>query len=234
MGDTTAAENGASMLLTRYGSKEIVVLSVVLGGITVCGVAWFPPLAVAALPLWIGGLLFFRDPKRAVPTDPTIIVAPADGKVTAVERIENDPILNGPVWRISIFLSIFDVHINRAPYAARVRQITHKPGRFVNAMSPESADLNESNTLILEPQNGLPGPLMVRQIAGLIARRIVCRVGVGDKLQIGQRFGMIKFGSRTDMTLPADDRIRIIIEPGMKVRAGLTVLARIESPRTGT
>lgn len=234
MADTAAAKNGASMLLTRYGWKEIVILSVVLGGITICGVAWFTPLAVVALLLWIGGLLFFRDPKRVVPDDPTIIVAPADGKVTAVERIENDPILNGPVWRISIFLSIFDVHINRAPYAARVLQVTHKPGRFVNAMSPESAVVNESNTLILEPQNGLPGPLMVRQIAGLIARRIVCRARVGDNLQIGQRFGMIKFGSRTDMTLPANNRVKIIVQPGMKVRAGRTVLARIETPPTGT
>ena len=217
------------MTLSRYGWKEILILSIVFGGITVAGVVWYWPAAVAAGLLWACGLLFFRDPARRVPDDPALILAPADGKVTAIERAEEDPIHRGPVWRLSIFLSILDVHITRAPYGARVTEVGHKPGRFVNALSPASAELNESTTLVLEPDNGLAGPLMVRPIAGLIARRIVCRARAGDRLQPGQRFGMIKFGSRTDMTLPIDDRLQVEVQVGDKVRAGSSVMARIVS-----
>ncbi|UCG33632.1 MAG: phosphatidylserine decarboxylase family protein [Phycisphaerales bacterium] len=215
------------MKLSTYGLREIVILVVVFGAITAAGVVWYWPVAVAGAIIGIALLLFFRDPPRPVPDDPHTIVAPADGKVTAVERIEDDTIHRGPVWRISIFLSIFDVHINRAPYAARVTDMTHKPGRYVNAMSPKSAVLNESMTLVLEPENGLAGPLIVRAIAGLIARRIVCAARAGDRLERGQKFGMIKFGSRTDMTLPADDRVVIETRVGDKVKAGLSVVARI-------
>jgi phosphatidylserine decarboxylase len=213
--------------LSRYGLRETVILIVVFGAITAAGAVWYWPVAVAGAIIGVSLLLFFRDPARPVPDDPHTIVAPADGKVTAVERIEDDPIHGGPVWRISIFLSIFDVHINRAPYAARVTDVTHRPGRYVNAMSPKSAVVNESTTLVLEPENGLAGPLMVRPIAGLIARRIVCAARPGDRLERGQKFGMIKFGSRTDMTLPADDRIMIETRVGDKVKAGLSVVARI-------
>jgi len=215
------------LTLTRYGWREILILSVVFGGITVAGVVWYPPAAIIGAVLWAGGLLFFRDPARRVPDDASLILAPADGKVTAVERLDHDPIHGGPVWRFSIFLSILDVHINRAPYGARVADVVHKPGRFVNAMSAASAELNESTTLVLEPDNGLAGPLLVRPIAGLIARRIVCRARPGDRLERGQRFGMIKFGSRTDMTLPVDDRLQIEAQVGDKVRAGLSVMARM-------
>lgn len=218
------------MPLSRYGLREIIILLVVFGTITAAGAVWYRPAAVVGVVLGAAGLLFFRDPKRTPPDDPQAILAPADGKVTAVERLDHDPIRGGPVWRISIFLSVFDVHINRAPYAARVREVAHKPGRFVNAMSPESADLNESVTLILEPENGLAGPLMLRPIAGLIARRIVCAARPGDCLARGQRFGMIKFGSRTDMTLPADDSIAIVTRLGDTVRAGLSVVARVVPP----
>jgi phosphatidylserine decarboxylase len=210
----------------------MLVLSVVFGTITAAGVTWYAPAAVVGALLWASGLLFFRDPARRVPTDPSLILAPADGKVTAVERIEDDPIHGGPVWRISIFLSVLDVHINRAPYNTRVRDVAHRPGRFLNAMSDASAGQNEATTLILEPENGLPGPLMVRQIAGLIARRIVCRARPGDRLQAGQRFGMIKFGSRTDMTLPIDERVRIEARAGLRVRAGVSVLARVVCPQS--
>ncbi len=219
--------------LSPDGWKEITALTVILGAAALCGALWFLPLVYVAVPLWIGGVLFFRDPHRPVPDDPTVIVAPADGKITAVERLENDPDHDGAVWRISIFLSVLDVHINRVPYAARVLSISPRPGRFVNAMSPRSADVNESNTLVLEPLNGLRGPLIVKQIAGLLARRIVCHARVGDELQIGQRFGMIKFGSRTDMTLPDDDSIRITVRPGDTVRAGRSVIARFQPPANG-
>ena len=215
------------MTLCKYGSREIVLLIVVFGAITAAGAVWYWPVAAVGAVIGLGLLLFFRDPARQVPSDPHTIVAPADGKVTAVERIEHDPIHGGPVWRISIFLSVLDVHINRAPYAARVAKVTHKPGRFINAMSPKSAELNECVTLVLEPENGLAGPLMVRPIAGLIARRIVCAAGAGDRLERGEKFGMIKFGSRTDMTLPLDDRITIEARVGDKVKAGRSIVARI-------
>jgi phosphatidylserine decarboxylase len=214
------------MGLARDGMREIIGATVALaaaGG----GLALLHPWA-AILPIipWIWVLSFFRDPARHRSFAPHELCAPADGTVTEITRLDHADVIGGPAWRIGIFLSIFDVHANRSPCAARVRSVEHRPGGFLDARHPESGRRNESNTLVLDPQAPIRGPIVVRQVAGKIARRIVCHAGVGDELRAGERFGMIKFGSRTELLVPALSSTEIVVTIGSKVRAGLTVMLR--------
>lgn len=166
-------------------------------------------------------LAFFRDPDRVIPDDPALLVSPADGIVTAVEKSPSG-------LRISIFLSIFDVHVNRSPVAGRVQRVKYHPGRFIAANFDKSSAENERNTLILDSERG---EIRVVQIAGIIARRIICRVQPGDTLGSGERFGMIRFGSRTDLIVPpgAEPLVRI----GTKVRGGSSAVARWNDDQAG-
>jgi len=160
-----------------------VLLSVTAG---VFGLWWAVPLCVIAA---IAGLLFFRDPDRAIPSQRNAVVAPADGRVSSVHEIEHFEPFDGPATCIRIFLSVFDVHINRCPCHGRVRSITHKPGEHRNALNPDSAEVNENNLIVLEhPVKGHP-VAAVRQIAGLLARTVVCTVEEQAILQRGQRIG---------------------------------------------
>lgn len=207
--------------MCKDGLPQIAWLTAVLGAATAACLWWLPwPVALAPIGLWVFGVAFFRDPERTVPAAPGLMVSPADGTVTEVT-----PIGDGRV-RIGIFLSLFNVHVNRAPCAGRVSDIVYRAGKFRNAMSVESSTENESNTVTLEDVPGVDGPVVVKQIAGLVARRIICRCAVGDRLARGQRFGMIKFGSRTELVLPNADGIRILVAPGDKVKAGATIVAR--------
>ncbi len=174
----------------------------------------------SALPLGFAGffLWFFRDPKRAIPSGEGLVVSPADGKVTSVERIVTPA---GERTRISIFLNVFNVHVNRAPVAGVVREVRYQKGAFVNAMDAASADRNEQNICVMEAEDGYE--IVFKQIAGLLARRIVFKQVVGDRLARGQRVGLIKFGSRTDLILPADTDIRVQV--GAVVKGGSSVLA---------
>jgi phosphatidylserine decarboxylase len=156
---------------------------------------------------------FFRDPERVIPALPGAVVSPADGRVMGV--VEEDG-----QWRISIFLSVFNVHVNRAPVGGKVSAVTYTPGQFRAAYRQEASSVNEANSLTLEHH---PYRIVVKQIAGLIARRIVCRVQVGAVLEKGQRYGLIRFGSRTDLVLPREAEVRIRV--GDRVRGGETVLA---------
>ncbi len=170
------------------------------------------PFAAASL----ASLGFFRDPEREAPALPNAVLAPADGRVTAVED-SLDPFV-GPAVRVSIFLSPLDVHVNRAPIAGLVVGATYTPGRFVAAYRPD-AEHNARCTLHLQ---GETSRVTVTQIAGVVARRIVCRVGPGDKLDAGQRFGMIRFGSRTDCAMPRATDVRVRV--GDRVTGGVTVI----------
>lgn len=170
------------------------------------------PVVLAAFFLW-----FFRDPERAIPAGPGDIVSPGDGVVTESEWIETAA---GSRLRVSIFLSVFDVHVNRAPVAGTVKVVEHRQGSFLNAMKPESVIMNEQ-TLVVIDAGGYE--VSYKQIAGLLARRIVCAVKVGDRLDRGQRVGMIKFGSRVDVLMPADAVPQV--KKGARVRGGATVLA---------
>ncbi len=169
-------------------------------------------------------LYFFRDPRRAIPADPKAIVSPADGTVVDVTAIEHYDYLGGPAIRVGIFLSIFNVHINRAPLAGRVVDMHYEPGQFLNAMRPESADRNEFMWIGFEELEPLGRRFAVRQISGMLARRIVCPLEPGQTLARGEKFGMIKLGSRTELILPANV-VEIRVRPGDKVHAGSDVLA---------
>jgi phosphatidylserine decarboxylase len=171
------------------------------------------PFAAAAL----AAAGFFRDPEREVPALPDAVLAPADGRVTDVTAAL-DPWVGAAV-RVSIFLSPLDVHVNRAPIAGRVVETVYTPGRFLAAYRDDAAEVNERCALHLE---GSRGRVTVTQIAGVAARRIVCRVGAGDKLDGGERFGMIRFGSRTDCYMPRGTEVRVRV--GDHVTGGVTVL----------
>ena len=221
-----------AMPITRYGLREVLLIVLFFGILGVLG--WFiwpagrpwPSLAM----FFLGFLLvcFFRDPDRSVPSDDRVLVAPADGRVTDVcEVADGVEFLTGPAVRIGIFLSVFDVHMNRSPCAGRVSYTKSHPGRCHNALSWELACReNQAHSLGLDCPDHPACRVLVKQITGAIARRIVCAVGLGDSLCIGERFGMIKFGSRTELYIPADDSAVILVAPGDVVRAGVTVMVR--------
>ncbi len=176
-------------------------------------------------------LHFFRDPKRVIPSDPDLLVAPADGLVTHTEDVPTLPHLNLPGRRVSIFLSVFDVHVNRSPVAGTVRHIEDLPGAFLDARHPESHTRNASCTWMIEEAH-TGRRILVRQITGAIARRIVPWSKVGDLLERGERFGMIRFGSRTDLFIPRE--AEILVRPGQKVRGGETAIARWQTSSEST
>ena len=165
-------------------------------------------------------VVFFRDPERRPPDEATALLAPADGRVTeAGPANEGEP----GTQRVSIFLSILDVHVNRAPAAGEVRAVRYREGAFRAAFRKDAAERNERNELEMTTERGT---IRIRQIAGVVARRIVCRVRAGDRLARGERFGLIRFGSRTDLLLPAG--VSLAVRPGDRVRGGLTVIGRWE------
>ncbi|MCX5768735.1 MAG: phosphatidylserine decarboxylase family protein [Candidatus Hydrogenedentes bacterium] len=166
-------------------------------------------------------LFFFRDPARTIPGAGSDVVSPADGRVVAIEDLDSTPYYNGPCRRISIFMSPFNVHVNRAPVQGIVTKILYQPGGYINAMRPEASEHNESNAIWMQTPYG---PVTVRQISGAIARRIVCRAGIGQTLERGQKFGMIKLGSRTELYLPAGTEL--CVKMNDKVRAGSSIVAR--------
>jgi phosphatidylserine decarboxylase len=176
------------------------------------------PLLLAAFFLW-----FFRDPDRAIPQEPGLIVSPADGKVTEVARIKTPA---GDRYRLSIFLSVFDVHVNRSPVEGVIRDVRYRKGEFLNALDPASAERNEQNQAVVECAEGYT--VSFTQIAGLLARRIVFKRKVGDRMARGERVGLIKFGSRTDVVMPGE--ADVLVKVGDRVRGGASVLARVPAP----
>ncbi|HEV2697058.1 MAG TPA: phosphatidylserine decarboxylase [Terriglobales bacterium] len=182
-------------------------------------VGWLTKPAWAAIPVLLAAffLWFFRDPQRAVPNDPGAVVSPADGKVTDVSTIKVE---GRSFKRISIFLNVFDVHVNRSPVSGIIRGAHYQTGKFLNAMNPACADCNEQNTVTVE---GEGHTIIFKQIAGLLARRIVFTKKIGDTVQRGERVGLIKFGSRTDLLLEPSSRIEIKV--GDRVKGGSSILA---------
>ncbi len=220
--------------LTRYGLPEVAVYPAVIAGLmAVVGLlASFLPTGVivaaevilALVLAW--ALMFFRDPQRRTIQDDNLLLAPADGRIADIETVQEKDVIGGPALRIGIFLSIFNTHINRAPCSAKVEKITYRPGRYLNAMNRMAGKVNESNNLALRRTGSPQDRLLVRQISGAIARRIVCAAREGQQLAGGERFGMIKFGSRTELYLPANDKIECLVQVGDRVKAGLTPLAK--------
>jgi phosphatidylserine decarboxylase len=176
--------------------------------------AWsIAPVLLAAFFLW-----FFRDPERTIPTGPGLIVSPGDGLVTETASIATP---EGPRQRISIFLSVFDVHVNRSPIAGVLTNVRYQKGQYLNAMNPASADRNEQNSATVRGEDGVE--ITFKQIAGLLARRIVFKLHEGDTVERGQRVGLIKFGSRVNVLLPAQAELRVSV--GQRVKGGQSVLA---------
>lgn len=192
------------------------------------------PALLALVPLflgyWIVALLlfalaafmafFFRDPQRTAPQDADVIVSPADGRVTRISVVDPDDSRSPTV--ISIFLSPLDVHINRAPLAGKITDVTYTRGKFLMATNEEASLVNEQNALTIR---GEKVTVVCKQIAGILARRIVCWKRAGDELALGERFGLIKFSSRTDLILPAG--VEVLVSEGMRVRGGATVIGRV-------
>jgi phosphatidylserine decarboxylase len=184
------------------------------------------PLALVALPIVLAAffLWFFRDPNRAIPQEPGQIVSPADGLVTEAEWIETT---SGSRLRLSIFLNVFDVHVNRSPVSGTVKVVELRTGQFLNAMKPESVLHNEQTLIVIDAG---AYDVSFKQIAGLLARRIVCDVKAGDHVERGQRVGLIKFGSRVDVLLPAEAQLKV--KTGVRVRGGSSVLAVVPQAKS--
>jgi phosphatidylserine decarboxylase len=199
-------------------SIPFIVIPAVLGVLSLVFGFWYLTVIFAILVVFMA--YFFRDPKRTPPEDPDVVVAPADGRVTRVKSFASD---NGePSTLVSIFLSPFDVHINRSPIAGHVLDITYSPGKFLMATNEKASQVNEQNALLIK---GEKVTVVCKQIAGILARRVVCWTRKGDNLALGQRFGMIKFSSRTDVILPAN--VDVTISEGSRVTGGVTVIGRI-------
>ncbi len=222
----------------RVGLAELVVIG---GGALAAAVVlffisrWIPAfgarlvLRLVALALvivagWIAW--FFRNPRRLVPAAAGVVVAPADGKIVMIEELPHDEFIGGPAIHIGIFLSIFNVHINRSPVRARVIGIRYRPGKMLNALRPESARENEQLAVRIEGSDSPFRRMTIRQITGQFARRIVCWLKPGDLLDAGEQFGMIKLGSRTELVLPCETGLEIAVKKGDKVLAGSTIVAR--------
>lgn len=207
--------------MVRDGYFYGLALAIVAGVLWLTTRHWvwaLPALLLAAFFLW-----FFRDPRRIIPSEPGLVVSPADGKVTQVARVSTP---EGDRLRLSIFLSVFDVHVNRSPVEGILREVRYRKGEYLNAMNPVCAERNEQNLAVVDCIDGYQVSFI--QIAGLLARRIVFNKKPGDYLERGERVGLIKFGSRTDILLPS--HAEPLVKPGDRVRGGASVVARIAPP----
>jgi len=237
--------------LTKYGWPQVVIFPAAL----LATMAVYLLIGIAFLSVWVIVLVesvlgliliwvlsFFRDPYRTCPADRNLLFAPADGQITDIQTVQESAFIGGDALRLGIFLNIFNVHINRAPCNVKIEKITYKKGKYKNAANPHSSRVNESNDLGLVRTDAPSDRLVVRQISGSIARRIVCQTSEGAELTIGEKFGMIKFGSRTELYVPINEpscvmryairntqyEIKCLVQIGDKVKAGLTPLIKYE------
>jgi phosphatidylserine decarboxylase len=201
--------------IVREGAPFIVGL-----GIATVALSWigFMGMAASAFAAMLFVIFFFRNPERAIPAEKGVLVSPADGRILKVEEVELDGLLNGRFRKVSIFMNVFNVHVNRAPCSGRVEKIEYHSGKFLSANLDKASADNEKNTVLIKTMEGKA--FLTIQIAGLIARRIVCWIGEGMEVARGQRFGLICFGSRLEVVLPLESKV--LVQVGQKVRAGET------------
>ena len=204
------------MSIVRESIPYIVVPLLLSVAATIFGF-WYIGLLFFVVALFMA--YFFRDPKRVPPDDPDVVVSPADGRVTRVDSVAPEA---GAPTLISIFLSPLDVHINRSPIPGKIVDVVYSPGKFLIATNEKASLVNEQNALTIQ---GDKITVVCKQIAGILARRIVCWKAKGDRVSLGERFGMIKFSSRTDVLLPAT--VKVTVAEGDRVRGGITVIGRI-------
>ena len=206
-------------------AREGFPLILSAGVLTIVALAANWPLVAAvigAVTLALAG--FFRDPERVIPAGEGLVVAPADGRIVSIAKVAGDPFFTQAATRISIFLSPLDVHVNRVPVAGRIEEIKYRAGKFLAAYKNEASQQNEQNALTIVDSHGRK--VGVVQVAGVLARRIVCKVNTGDNMERGQRFGLIMFGSRTDLYLPQGCRVEAV--DGQRVKGGATIIGRFE------
>lgn len=216
------------------GYRFIIPL-LILSGITVYFSLTALSIILSILTVFV--ISFFRDPEREIPSGEGIIVSPADGRVVKIQDVKNDSIYGGDAVCISIFLSIFNVHVNRSPYEGIVKNVVYNHGKFLAAFDDKASLLNEQNSVLIESKTTPSSPplqggeggevkILVKQIAGLIARRIVCWVKEGDRLEKGVRYGLIRFGSRVDIFLPPDAEISVKV--GDRIKGGMDIIGRVK------
>jgi phosphatidylserine decarboxylase len=216
---------------TRYGLPQVVVYPLlVFLAMAACFIFFIDariliPIEAVLFLVFIWMLSFFRDPVRTINIDETVLLSPADGTITDIAVVD-DSVLGKGALRIGMFLSIFNVHINRAPCSVRIENVSYKKGEFRNAFSAEAGKINESNDILMIRLAAPKDRLLVRQISGAIARRIVCQALEGAEYGQGEQFGMIKFGSRTELYLAAGSGYEAVVKAGDKVRAGLSPLVK--------
>ncbi|OQB47169.1 MAG: phosphatidylserine decarboxylase [bacterium ADurb.Bin157] len=200
-------------------------------GIKLAGILFAIALVFCKIEKWVSRLFllataftlyFFRDPEREIPQGSNLIVSPADGKIVGIDSVEHVPFIDGPARRVTIFLSVFDVHINRSPVKGKIAYRHYTPGKFLDARNPKASTENERNAIGIECADGKK--FVVIQIAGLIARRILCWKNPGEYVNSGERFGMIRFGSRTEIYMPLDTKIEVKL--GQKVAGGTSIIGR--------
>ena len=217
--------------LTRYGLPQVVVypLIVLVLMLTLFLVfrpaLWLIPVEIFLFFVFVWIFSFFRDPERKIPYDGKVLLSPADATITDIDVLE-DSALGVKALRIGMFLSVFNVHVNRMPCSARVEKVVYKKGKFKNAMSPEAYKINEANDTLITRLDEPKEKLLVRQITGAVARHIVCEAKEGGEYKQGEKFGMMKFGSRAELYLPEGNHYEVAVKIGDPVRAGLTPLVR--------
>ncbi len=207
----------------EYGSKELSFFGMFLFVMIILSIFFYP---LATIPFSIFLLFvfyFFRDPNRNIPDGDENLLSPADGRVIAITHEQEDNYLKCKALKIAIFMSVFSVHVNRISFGGKVEFIKHVPGRFLDARDPKSSERNEHNLMGILAGDGTT-KLMIKQVAGKVARRIVCDCTIGQDVKRGNRFGMIKFGSRLEVYIPEDANFEIAVEEGDMVSAGTTVL----------
>jgi len=215
-------------MLSGYAKREWITIIAIGAMMSIAAAAcgqWL--LIVPVLIVVVAVVAFFRDPHRRPPTQRGLMVSPADGKVSSIHRIECYEPLDAPAVCVRVFMSVLDVHVNRSPCHGIVASVVHKPGDHINALNPESAEVNESTRIVLIHPTQRHPIAAVRQVAGVLARTIVCATAPDKVLQRGQRFGIIKLGSTVELYIPETSNPRVVVEQGQSVRAGLTVLAHV-------
>jgi phosphatidylserine decarboxylase len=214
--------------LARWGLAEVQIMGWPLLAVTIFFAFnwWYAAPVTGALFLLV--VLFFRDPPRRIPQEPGVLVSPADGKVVEIARLDHDEFVEGPAVRIAIFLTLFNVHVNRMPCRAKTIRLRYSPGKFLHADHPNASSQNESMWIGLEQDEAPYRRMVCRQVSGMVARRIVCDLRPGQSLERGQRFGMIKFGSRTELIVPAEG-FDAAVKVGQWVNAGRDIVGRYAS-----
>lgn len=222
----------SQLIFAQWGLAELIVftLGCLIVSALIALLAWTGSpgwliwlLTVANFLFWLEIIWFFRNPNRRIPDDPQALLSPADGTIVELAEVEAEGFPNGKAFRVGIFLSVFNVHINRAPVQARVTRLRYYPGRFLNAMKTLSARVNEQLWIDMEHETSKM-PIRVTQISGALARRIVCELKPEQTVRAGEMFGMIKLGSRTEVYIPADTAYELRVKVGDKVQGGSTVL----------